>query len=233
MNKNVKKLINLQEIDNTTREKKRRINRLEKRKDNLEDEIESIKEREEERKGNLANLKQESKEKNRKVDDLQDQIDKYRERLDEGIISFKETEALEEKIQHSTDRMEKLEDEAIDIMMKIDQTKARREEQKAEAKSKVKGKKDKIEELEEEKNELLLELEELEEEREEVVAKIPDRLIDQYNRLRSTTNTPVVQVKNGVCQGCQMSVSKNTVKQARNNQGLATCENCSRILYIQ
>lgn len=233
MNKNVKKLINLQEIDNTTREKKRRINRLEKRKDNLEDEIESIKEREEERKGNLANLKQESKEKNRKVDDLQDQIDKYRERLDEGIISFKETEALEEKIQHSTDRMEKLEDEAIDIMMKIDQTKARREEQKAEAKSKVKGKKDKIEELEEEKNELLLELEELEEEREEVVAEIPDRLIDQYNRLRSTTNTPVVQVKNGVCQGCQMSVSKNTVKQARNNQGLATCENCSRILYIR
>lgn len=233
MNKNVEKLLNLQEIDNTTREKKRRITRLEEREENLQNEIEMIKNREEERQENLAKLKQESEEKNRKVDDLQGQIEKYRERLDEGIISFKETEALEEKIQHSTDRMEKLEDEAIDIMMEIDRTEAKREEQKAKAESKVKGKKDTIEGLEEEKNELLQELEELEKEREEVLSEIPDRLIDQYNRLRASTNTPVVQVKNGVCQGCQMSVSKNTVKQARNDQGLAICENCSRILYLR
>lgn len=232
MNKNVKELLKLQEVDNNTREKEYRIRKLEKRKINIKKEIDQLRKNEKEQKERLKKLKEKSEKKNKEVDDLQDQIEKYRKRLDEGIISFKETEALEEKIEHSTRRMEELEDEAINIMMEIDRTKEEREKQKSETEAAIDTKNSKIEELENEIEDLTEALQVLEKEREKIAGKIPDRLIDQYERLRSASSDPVVQVKNGICQGCQMSVSKNTVKQARNSQGIATCENCSRILYI-
>ncbi len=233
MNKNLKKLLDLQGFDESIKEKEHKIDRLEGRVEKLGEEIKQIKEKEEKRKEHLKSLKEESEEKNARVDELQEQIDQYQERLDEGIISFKETEALEEKIEHSTERMEKLEDEAIDIMMEIDRTESKREEQKSRAESNIEDKETKISDLEDEKSELRQELDQLERKRKELTKKIPDKLIEQYERLRASANKPIVQVKNGVCQGCQMSVSKNTVKKARNGQGIVTCENCSRILYVQ
>lgn len=233
MNNNLKQLLDLQDLDESIRKKERKIDRFEGRVEKLGEEIKQIKGKEEKRKEHLKSLKEESREKNARVNELQEQIDHYQERLDEGIISFKETEALEEKIQHSTERMENLEDEAIDVMMEIDRTESKREEQKSRAKSNIEKKEARIADLEDEKSELKRELKELAKERKDLKGKTPEKLIEQYERLQASTNKPIVQVKNGVCQGCQMSVSKNTVKKARNGQGIVTCENCSRILYVQ
>ncbi len=233
MNKNVKKLLDLQTADRVIREKRNQIDSIEKRQEKIRGQIEEIEEKEREREEKLSQLERESKEKNKEADELQDQIKKYKERLDGGIISFKETEALKEKVQHTTDRLEELEDDAINIMMKIDELKERRKEKRSESEEKVEEKSSLIENLEEEIEELRSEIEDASSEREAILEGIPDRLIKQYNRLKSNTNEPVVQIKNGVCQGCQMSVSKNTIKKARSDQGIATCENCSRILYIR
>lgn len=233
MNENVKKLLDLQDADRVIREKSNQVESIESRQRSLNEKIESIEKKEKRREEEFAQLKEESEVKNNRADELQDQIRKYEKRLDEGIISFKETEALKEKIEHTTDRLEELEDEAIDIMMEIDKLKQKRAEEKSKSTNEIDQIRSTIEDLEREKEQLASEIEEKSKERESIEEKIPDRLIKQYNRLKTTTHEPVVQIKNGVCQGCQMSVSKNTIKQARSDQGIATCENCSRILYIR
>ncbi|MFW6049036.1 MAG: zinc ribbon domain-containing protein [Candidatus Bipolaricaulota bacterium] len=233
MNNNVKKLLDLQNADRLIREKRNQIDSIEARQEKIRGQIGEIEEKEREGEEQLSALIRKSEEKNEEADELQEQINKYQDRLDQGIISFKETEALKKKVQITTDRLEELEDDAINIMMKIDELKEKRNRRRSESKDKVDEKSSLIESLDEEKEGLLSEIEEVSDERKAILGEIPDRLVKQYNRLKSNTNEPVVQIINGVCQGCQMSVSKNTIKKARSDQGIATCENCSRILYIR
>ena len=76
------------------------------------------------RKEQHAELEHESRMRNLDVDELDENIRGYQNRLDKGIISFKEMEDLRTKIASDRRRMEAMEDEALELMDRIETSKA-------------------------------------------------------------------------------------------------------------
>ncbi len=181
----------------------------------------------------LEALERESRQRNLEVDDLDMQIHTYQKRLDEGIISFKEMEALREKIANQRARMNTMEDEALMLMERIVEEKkslARAEEELTA----------RLAELDAAKRDLAARISEVEQAlsaakaaREEIAGRISPSLLSRYENLRRSFPDPVVPIKNGVCSGCKLRVSEHTIERARNTDEIVTCENCSRILYIR
>ncbi len=68
----------------------------------------------------------------------------------------------------------------------------------------------------------------------EYAAMLDNDTLQQYNRLISHKDAvAVVSVVNGVCQGCFMSVTPQTLNQLMSGKDLTFCHSCGRILYLE
>lgn len=68
----------------------------------------------------------------------------------------------------------------------------------------------------------------------EYAAMLDSDTLQQYNRLISHKDAvAVVSVVNGVCQGCFMSVTPQTLNQLMSGKDLTFCHSCGRILYLE
>ena len=57
-------------------------------------------------------------------------------------------------------------------------------------------------------------------------------LLDRYNRLfKSKNGIALVTVEHGVCAGCNMQVTHQTILEVRGEKGIIGCPQCGRILY--
>ena len=76
------------------------------------------------------------------------------------------------------------------------------------------------------------ELTELEANREELSSAVDETVRNKYERLlKNKGENVVVGVQHGVCGGCHMKVSPQTLISCQQQQELVTCSNCGRILY--
>lgn len=76
------------------------------------------------------------------------------------------------------------------------------------------------------------ELIELEANREELATAVDETTRERYERLvKNKAQTAVVGIQHGVCGGCHMKLSRQTVVSCQAEQAIVTCTNCSRILY--
>lgn len=76
------------------------------------------------------------------------------------------------------------------------------------------------------------ELIELEANRDELAAAVDETTRARYERLvRNKAQTVVVGIQHGVCGGCHMKLSRQTVVSCQAEQEIVTCTNCARILY--
>jgi predicted nucleic acid-binding Zn-ribbon protein len=74
-------------------------------------------------------------------------------------------------------------------------------------------------------------LKELEAERANLAGEVEEDLLDTFNRLFANKNEAVVPLEHGVCMGCHMSVTTQTVVRVKGNREIVHCEQCGRILY--
>jgi predicted nucleic acid-binding Zn-ribbon protein len=181
----------------------------------------------------LEQLERDSRLKNLEVDDLDMQIREYQKQLDEGIISYKEMEALRTKIVHQRQRISEMEDEALALMDRIEAARQhlkKREEDVRGTEETLKTQSAKIDQqIEQIQSEKALG----EAERTEIVAKIRPHLSSRYEALHAKCEDPVVAITGGTCAGCNLKVSASTLERARNGAEIIQCENCSRILYTR
>lgn len=205
---------------------RRQLARIEKRREEERARVEGMRQA-------LAELERESRQRNLEVDELDMQIHAYQKELDEGIISYKEMEALREKIVIQRERMSKLEDEALALMDRIVEEK----ENLARAEEELTVRLSALDEEEEALNARITATEEslatARTARAELAAGVSPSILARYENLRRSFPDPVVPVVNGICTGCKLRVSGHTVERARNTDEIVTCENCSRILYVR
>ncbi len=72
----------------------------------------------------------------------------------------------------------------------------------------------------------------LETEREQLVANVDESLLGRYDRLlKQKGSNVIVGIQHGVCGGCHMQLSRQTVVTCRASEDLVACTNCGRILY--
>jgi uncharacterized protein len=74
-------------------------------------------------------------------------------------------------------------------------------------------------------------LKEIEVERAKLAEGVDEDLLDTFNRLFANKNEAVVALDHGVCTGCHMTVTTQTVVRVKGNREIVHCEQCGRILY--
>ena len=79
---------------------------------------------------------------------------------------------------------------------------------------------------------LTKELAELESNRDQLAAGIEQQALLRYERLlEHKGQNVVVGIDHGVCGGCHMRLSRQTVVSCQAEQDIVNCPNCGRILY--
>ena len=66
---------------------------------------------------------------------------------------------------------------------------------------------------------------------EELEKKVSPTLMNRYKRVRQHYNMPVVEVKDGKCGGCNMSLPSLAIRRLIGEDMILECENCGRLLY--
>jgi len=74
-------------------------------------------------------------------------------------------------------------------------------------------------------------LKELENERAKLAEAVDEDLLDTFDRLFVNKTEAVVALEHGVCMGCHMTVTTQTVVRVKGNREIVHCEQCGRILY--
>lgn len=67
----------------------------------------------------------------------------------------------------------------------------------------------------------------------DIESNIDKKLLNQYMNIRKHKKRAVAEMKNDVCSGCNMGISKNRVEKVKESKDIVYCENCGRILCKQ
>jgi predicted nucleic acid-binding Zn-ribbon protein len=227
----LKLLIELQSIDSE-------FEKLVERKKMLEMRMEMIRQKPEEYKRRLQEIKDEfamlqaevrRKELQLKLDEqalkeLQGKVYKVRSN-EEYTALMKEIEAMkmanskkEDEILAMLDRMEEMKEELNRMDEELDTMEGLIKKE--------------MDDIESEAEELISKVDEIAEKRKEITSKLPQDLLFQYERiLKNRGGLAVVPIKDGVCQGCFMTLPPQFVVVVSRNDEINFCSHCARIIY--
>ena len=228
----ITQLLELQATDGQLHELSVQLERLRAQQGQTEARIAAEESTVERLRDQLSALEHESRMKNLEVDELDMNIRQYQERLDKGIISFKEMEDLRAKIESERGRISTMEDEALVLMDTIEASRQDLDRASADCKAKVEQLRSQIADIASRITETQVRADGLAEERAAISDRIPAYLAKQYETLRAHSSEPVALIKNGTCSGCKLKLSGSTIERVRGGMGIVTCEHCTRILYV-
>jgi len=69
--------------------------------------------------------------------------------------------------------------------------------------------------------------------RDELTAQINGPLLKRYERIRGARGVAMVEVVNGTCMGCQMSIPPQQYNDLQRGSEMAQCAHCHRIVYYR
>ena len=228
----ITQLLDLQTTDGQLYELAIQIDRLRHQQAQTEERIAAEEANVDRLRAQLAELEHESRMKNLAVDELDANIRQYQERLDKGIISFKEMEDLRAKIDSERGRISTMEDEALGLMDTIEHSRRELGQAISDCTVKVAEARSQIDDIVNRVSAIETEIDRLEGERETLAERTPPYLLKQYESLHQRSSEPVAVIKNGTCSGCKLKLSGSTIERVRGGMGIVTCEHCSRILYV-
>jgi len=181
----------------------------------------------------LSDVKRELLRAEADVEQIVTRITRDETRLSGGSASPKELEQLQHEVGTLNSRRSELEEVELEIMMRVDEIKARIEDLQGQEAAFT----EQINELNIRKENALAringELESIAKERTEVLAAVSPELIALYEKIRSSNNgTGAAALVAGACTGCHLSI--NTVELKRiseiSEDEVVRCEECRCIL---
>lgn len=231
MRKELETLTALQTQDALLRTLQERLERLQTQEQNLLATLAEEEQAFQEERRKLEDLRRLGRERAAEADDLDVQIRKYEKQLKEGLISFKEMEALREMVQHSRQRMEELEDEALELFDRVEAEEAALEKRATTYEKWKRRIEEELAELRREMDGRRAELEAAQGKRRELAQGVEPALLEHYERLLRAYENPLVPVRGGRCAGCNLQLSEITLERVREGREIVACESCMRILY--
>lgn len=231
MNEQLQLLIDLQKVDSRIRNEERVIKENTDGINRLEEDI-RIKEGELKEEKDIKAIKEkELRSKERSLEDINLHLQKCRDRV-YMVKNNKELEALSEEIEKVKKEKVLLEDENLTLMETVEELSPRikaKEKSLEEEKGRLSNEKKNCEAvLNQARGNLAIFLKE----RNDIMEKIDKILLAEYQKLyQSKGDFGINAMKDGVCQGCHMTVSAQLVNAIKKNEQIIRCENCARILY--
>lgn len=164
---------------------------------------------------------------------VKQRLQRDRERVADGSVTDgKVLSSLNEEIAHLGRRIQKLEDEQLELMERLDEASTRRDKL-AEQRQAIEVKlREAVTERDEQVAALSQEAKELAAARGPMVAKLPAPLVSLYDRLRESSGLGAAPLRRGRCGGCQLELTVTDLdayRKAPANEVLR-CAECDRIL---
>ena len=164
---------------------------------------------------------------------IQEKTNKLRQQLN-VTSSNREYQTMLREIGEFEADGSRCEDNVLALLDAVDETKAdmaRLQEEIASAREAVKAEEASVAE---DVGELNGNIQELEARRRDLAGRLDGGVLDKYERiLNSRSGLAVVAVIGGVCQGCNMGVTKQMISRLWSKKELLFCNNCSRLMYLE
>ncbi|OPY72404.1 MAG: putative zinc ribbon domain protein [Syntrophorhabdus sp. PtaU1.Bin002] len=232
MEQELKTIYEAQGIDLQIIENEKKIHSTPQKLEEMDQEINMMRERVEREQEIIEELEKERKKKEKELEMEKEKIKKFESKLYE-VKTNKEYQALLKEIETAKQANDKEEEEIIEIMVRIE-----------ELKKDFSSTSEKLKEIQKiaevEKNKLQKEMEsidkiilKLKQQRDNLLSVIDDDLRKTYSMLIERRNgLAVVNVKNGVCLGCFMNIPPQLFIEATKNSRVILCPSCNRIFYF-
>ncbi len=143
--------------------------------------------------------------------------------------------ALENEIEVLKNNQNKLEDQQIDVLLKIDDAREVAKIAEEKISLKILDFEKQLESLVDHSKELRKEIEILEDEISEARKSVLPSIIYNYDRVKKVVSRPpfLAPVEDQKCTGCNLRVSNEVVSSILVEQKLTTCDQCGRIVYVE
>jgi predicted nucleic acid-binding Zn-ribbon protein len=178
----------------------------------------------------VMHLESERKRLELEIESQKQQIEKYANQQYQTRKN-EEFRALGHEIETVKNGIFELENQVLDLMEQTETTQKAMSVAGKTAQADQQVAEEQTAKLNEREANLAKDLAELEANRAELAAAVDDATLSRYERMMKSKETVVVGIDRGVCGGCHMRVSRQTVVDCRAEQAIVTCLNCGRILY--
>jgi len=229
----LKRLVQLQHTDTAILEKRRFIDKVPLRIDEVDEPLRIAK-------AELGKIRLKSeaaakkkKDKEAALAEIQDKITRMKNRSAD-LKTNKEYQAHLKEIETSAKEITVIEEQILQVMDEVEATAI----DKAEREKNVTAEEERIQafkkELDAEVSRLGLELAALKEERTKIVSELEPDIYNAYFELLQRGNgVAVVRADQEICLGCDMNIPPQLFVEIRKNADLVQCPQCRRILYYE
>jgi hypothetical protein len=229
----LKRLVQLQQTDTAILEKRRFIDKVPQRVNEVDEPLRNAKAELEKIRQKAAAAAKKKKDKEAALAETQEKITKMKNRASD-LKTNKEYQAHLKEIETSEKEIAKIEELILQGMEEIDAT----EKEKAERDKSVKAEEEKIQafkkELDAEVSRLDQEMSVLKEERARIVSQLEPDIYNTYLELLKRGNgIAMVRADHEICLGCDMNIPPQLFVEIKKNTDLNQCPQCYRILYYE
>ena len=180
----------------------------------------------------LEELKHQQHDAEWEVDDILSKIANAEEKLYSGKINNpKELTNLQQEINSLKAKRNKLEDQTLEIMERVELVTKSVTALDVELKRLEIEWQNQQQKLSTDLQRLKAVIADLKNKRELLATEIDSQLVEVYNELKKQRGTAVAKVEQGICQGCRISLPITELQRARRGS-LVRCSSCGRILFL-
>ena len=233
MREQIYALLRLQEIDSEIEDEKRKQKRLPDRIREIEDIIQNIEKKYQQKKDNLKEQQVRIKRKEIDAKTVNAKIDKHQDELYGGKISeIKELKQLQRVIETLKNERDHVEEDLLVLMEEEDLLKVGLQEIERE----LNQAKDRLESTQKEVHQrgksISEDIEKKKKKRAETINEITNsELLKRYELLwADKEGKVVVEIEGSICSGCNLSLPSDIIYHLHRDDRIITCPNCNRIL---
>jgi predicted nucleic acid-binding Zn-ribbon protein len=232
MNQNLKKLLELQEIDAVIARLNSLLEDLPLQIEEKKARIKQVQETLEQAKKVLTEAHLARKSREIELSSQEEKIRKHELELS-AIKSNDAYKALLSELESARNMKSGIEDEILNLMDESDRKAAQLKTFDAELKNAQKKLELEIKECEKEIGNLKDLLETETKKRENFIPQVPPDLLTRYDYIRKKKKSlAIVFIKGESCTGCNTNLTQSTLMEVKKGKDLVLCDSCSRILYI-
>ncbi len=231
MQKDIKILLEIQELDMTIRAFAREIEQAPRDLNTAKENVEQMKVRFAEGKENSKKLKVIRKELEIDLDSQGEEVKKYEMQLTK-VKTNEEYKVLQKQITDLKFKSSLKEDKILEQMEQIEKATGDVKKLEQEVSQAQEQLKQKEKEVAARVEQLKGQRAEKEKEKEQLLSQVSVELLDTYARIfNNKTDRALVAINNKTCGGCHMKLPPNVINETKKGHRVILCENCARILY--
>tara|TARA_B100001057_G_C22667839_1_gene878596 strand:- start:153 stop:869 length:717 start_codon:yes stop_codon:yes gene_type:complete len=165
---------------------------------------------------------------------ISDQVNRLKRQQLE-VKKNEEYSALENEINSSLKNQSLLEDEQLDVLMRIDDARNTAEIAENKITLKIQELEKKLSSMEQRSEEVQKEIKTLESEIEDARKQVEPQFLSHYDRTKTVISKPpyMAPVEDQRCSGCNLRVSNDVVSSILVERKITQCDQCGRIVYAE